>query len=168
MRISDWSSDVCSSDLINRPTEYVLIQNCIARRGHGLITFGSETSGGMRHIIARNLQAKGTRIGIRFKSAPTRGGIVEDILLQAIKMDKVGVALKVEANWFSAYNIVVLPKEYANKTIPDHWKALAAQVLPARRGIPTFRRVTIERVRATTSPTAHQAKGPRDSYLLDL
>src|SRR3546814_431848 len=153
---------------INRPTEYVLIQNCIARRGHGLITFGSETSGGMRHIIARNLQAKGTRIGIRFKSAPTRGGIVEDILLQDIKMDKVGVALKVEANWFSAYNIVVLPKEYANKTIPDHWKALAAPVLPARRGIPTFRRVTIERVRALNSTTAIQAKGSESSSILDF
>src|SRR3546814_20251749 len=81
-------------------------------------------------------------------------------------MDKVGVALKVEANWFSAYNIVVLPKEYANKTIPDHWKALAAPVLPARRGIPTFRRVTIERVRALNSTPALQAKGSESSSIL--
>lgn len=144
---------------INRPTEYVLIQDCIARRGHGLITFGSETSGGIRNVIARNLRAQGTRIGIRFKSAPTRGGVVEDILIQDVKMDTVGVAVQMEADWFSAYSRAVIPDDYADKAIPDHWKALAEPVLPASRGIPTFRQVTIERLRALNSGTAIRASG---------
>ena len=35
---------------VNKPTEYVVIRKCIARRGAGLVTLGSETSGSIRHI----------------------------------------------------------------------------------------------------------------------
>lgn len=69
---------------VNKPMEYVLIRNCISRKGWGLITFGSETSGSIRHVVAHNLKAAGTQAGLRFKSAKTRGGTVEDILLKDI------------------------------------------------------------------------------------
>lgn len=71
---------------VNRVTEYVLIQQCISRAGGGLITLGSETSGGIRHILARNLSAEGTGVGIRLKSATTRGGVIEDIHFEQIKV----------------------------------------------------------------------------------
>src|SRR5690606_24552583 len=67
----------CDGTRVDRPTEYGLMQDCNPRNGAGLITFGSETSGGIRHIVARNLHAQGTRSGIRFKAAITRGGVVE-------------------------------------------------------------------------------------------
>ena len=64
---------------VNRPTEYVVIRKCIARKGGGLLTLGSETSGGIRHVLATDLVAKGTGNGFHIKSATTRGGVVEDI-----------------------------------------------------------------------------------------
>jgi polygalacturonase len=45
---------------VNRPTEYVVIRKCIARKGGGLLTLRSETSGGIRHVLATDLKAMGT------------------------------------------------------------------------------------------------------------
>lgn len=139
---------------INWPTEYVLIQNCVSRRRGWLITFGSETSGGMRHILARNLRAQGTKVGIRFKSARTRGGVVEDIYLRDIVMDSVGVAVEITPNWNPAYSYSELPEGYDLGTLPEHWRVMLESVEPAWRGIPTFRNVYVERV---SCKQAHRA-----------
>ena len=69
---------------VNRPTEYVVIRKSLARRGAGLITLGSETSGGIRHILATDLVGKNTDNGLRIKSAITRGGTIEDVYFQNI------------------------------------------------------------------------------------
>ena len=42
---------------VNKPTENVIIRDCIARKGYGLITCGSETSGGIRNVKVYNLKA---------------------------------------------------------------------------------------------------------------
>ncbi|MBC7721172.1 MAG: glycoside hydrolase family 28 protein, partial [Pedobacter sp.] len=72
---------------VNKPTEYVVIRKCFARRGAGLVTLGSETSGGIRHILATDLFARHTDNGLRIKSAFTRGGTIEDIYFQNSVMD---------------------------------------------------------------------------------
>lgn len=131
---------------VNRPTEYVLITDCISRRGGGLITFGSETSGGMRHIIARNLNAQGTKVGMRFKSARNRGGVIEDVYLENIQMDSVGVAFEVTPNWNPSYSYSSLPEGYAIKEVPEHWRKMLEPVLPERYGIPTFQNIHINSV----------------------
>jgi polygalacturonase len=64
---------------IDRPTEHVTITNCVMYRGHGAIVIGSETSGGIRDIVASNIVASGTDSGIRIKSMRGRGGVVEDV-----------------------------------------------------------------------------------------
>ena len=150
---------------VNRPTEYVLIQNCTSRNGAGLISFGSETSGGMRHIIARNLQAIGTRSGIRFKSATTRGGIVEDIRLEQITMDRVGTAIEITANWYPSYSYAALPKGYVMNEVPQHWKTILEPVVPEERGIPVFRDVSIAHLIAKNVQRAFFAEGLADSPL---
>ncbi len=58
---------------VNRPTEYVVIRDCIARKGGGLLTLGSETSGGIRHVLATNLVAMGTRQWFSISRAQLRG-----------------------------------------------------------------------------------------------
>ena len=45
---------------VNRPTENVVVRNCIARKGAGLLTCGSETSGSIRNVLAHDLIAYGT------------------------------------------------------------------------------------------------------------
>lgn len=68
------------------PTEYVTIRDCIVYHGHGGFVVGSEMSRGLKNIRVENCTFMGTDIGIRFKSTLGRGGVVEDIVLDGIKM----------------------------------------------------------------------------------
>lgn len=148
---------------VNRPTQYVVIRDCISRAGGGLITFGSETSGGINHVVAHDLTARGTGVGIRFKSAMIRGGIIEDILIYDVEMDQVGTAIEVTANWNPDYSYPVLPEKF--KDIPDHWKIMLERVDPPEKGIPYFRNITISDVNIKSARTAINASGAKNSML---
>ncbi|QNH63518.1 glycoside hydrolase family 28 protein [Hymenobacter sediminicola] len=150
---------------VNRPTEYILIQNCVAGAGDGLFTCGSETSGGIRHVIARGLKAKGTKYGIRLKSATNRGGVVEDIVVEDIQMDGVRVPIIMTMNWNPAYSYSTLPAGYTEATLPEHWKKMLAKVEPVERGTPHFRNVRISNLRATGAGEAISAEGLAVSLL---
>ncbi|MFD2162133.1 glycoside hydrolase family 28 protein [Paradesertivirga mongoliensis] len=130
---------------VNRPAEYIVIRDCISRKGGGLITFGSETSGGMRHILAKNLTANGTGVGIRFKSATNRGGTIEDIYIDNLKMTNVGTALEITPNWNPSYSYSTLPAGYDINTVPEHWKKMLQPVSP-ERGVPRFKDVYISNI----------------------
>jgi hypothetical protein len=64
---------------VNRPTEDVAITNCTVHRAHGAVVLGSETSGGIRNVVASNIVSVGTDKGIRIKSTRGRGGLMENI-----------------------------------------------------------------------------------------
>ena len=64
---------------VNRITEDVAITNCTIHHGHGAVVLGSETSGGIRNVVASNIVAQGTDRGIRIKSTRGRGGLLENI-----------------------------------------------------------------------------------------
>ncbi len=149
---------------VNRPAEYIVIQNCVAGAGDGLFTCGSETSGGIRHVIARNLKAKGTKVGIRIKSALTRGGTVEDIKVDNIEMDGVGTAILLTMNWNPAYSYSTLPEGYTEATLPAHWKAMLTKVDP-EKGLPHFRDVVISNVKVQNAKVAISAEGQPNSLL---
>ncbi|MBC6612816.1 glycoside hydrolase family 28 protein [Hymenobacter sp. BT507] len=149
---------------VNRPTEYVVIRDCVAGAGDGLVTCGSETSGGIRHVLARNLSAKGTKYGIRLKSATNRGGVVEDIIVEDITMDAVRVPIIMTMNWNPAYSYSSLPAGYTEATLPEHWKKMLAKVEP-ERGTPHFRNVRISNLRATGAKEAISAEGLAASVL---
>ncbi len=82
---------------VGRPTEYVVVRHNLTRRGGGLLSFGSETSGGIRNVVAYQNRGIGTNEGIRFKSAKTRGGYVEDVLIRDIKMENVPLPVHLHA-----------------------------------------------------------------------
>jgi polygalacturonase len=69
-----------------RPTENVIIDNCVVFKGHGGFVVGSEMSGGVRNISLTNCQFLGTDVGLRFKSKRGRGGVVENIYASNISM----------------------------------------------------------------------------------
>ncbi|MDE6430065.1 MAG: glycoside hydrolase family 28 protein, partial [Duncaniella sp.] len=50
---------------------------------------GSEMSGGCKDIVVRNCVFIGTDVGLRFKSTRGRGGVVEDIYVDNIKMSDI-------------------------------------------------------------------------------
>ncbi|MFT4093967.1 MAG: glycoside hydrolase family 28 protein [Niabella sp.] len=150
---------------VNRPTEYVVIRKSLARRGAGLVTLGSETSGGIRHVLATDLVARNTDNGLRIKSATTRGGTVEDIYFQNIVLDSVNNAFQFNLNWYPAYSYSALPQGYTYETIPAHWKAMLQKVEPADKGIPHARDFYIENIQAAHANNAIVAGGLPQSLI---
>lgn len=152
---------------VNRPTEYVVIRDCVAGHGDGLFTCGSETSGGIRHIVAYNMKGLGTKYGLRFKSTVQRGGTMEDIYLYNIEMVGVRDPFVVDLNWLPAYNANVLPKGYEYDKLPPHWKKLLTPVDP-KQGMPKFRNIHFEKITATRSGVCIKASGMKESTLDDF
>ncbi len=144
---------------VNRPTEYVVIRNCIARKGAGLITCGSETSGSIRNILAYNMKAYGTSSALRIKSAMNRGGTVENIYMDNVKADSVGSVLAADLNWNPSYSYSVLPDKYVGKEIPEHWKIMLTPVVPAEKGYPHFKNVYLSNVKAKNAKQFISASG---------
>jgi len=64
----------------------IVIADCIVYHAHGGFVIGSNTDGGMRNISVKNCNFIGTDIGLRFKSARDRGGLVENIFIDGIYM----------------------------------------------------------------------------------
>lgn len=71
---------------VNRPTENVVIRYCLAKEGHGGITCGSETAGGIRNVYLHDCLFYGTRTGFRFKTRRNRGGTVEGITYENVRL----------------------------------------------------------------------------------
>lgn len=72
-----------------RPTENVLIEDCVVYHAHGGFTIGSEMSGGVRNIRVANCTFIGTDVGLRFKTERGRGGVVENIFVSNISMTNI-------------------------------------------------------------------------------
>ncbi len=150
---------------VNRPTEYIVIQKCTARRGAGLVTLGSETSGGIRHVFATDLFAKHTDNGLRLKSAFTRGGLIEDIHFTNTVLDSVNNAFQFNLNWYPAFSYSELPKGYVYDSIPEHWKVMLHTVEPPERGIPHAKNIYVENVKVTNANHAFVGSGYEKSLL---
>lgn len=151
---------------VNRPTEYIVIRNNITRRGGGILSFGSETSGGIRHVVAYENRGIGTNEGIRFKSAKTRGGFVEDILIRDIKMENVLLPFSFTLNWNPSYSYAKIPKELTN--IPSHWHALSTPVTPPERGFCEFRNITIKNVEIVNAGRIFSASGLPEKPIVNV
>lgn len=128
---------------VNRICEAVVIQDCEILTGCG-VTIGSETSGGARNIVVRNLKYHNTDCGFRMKSARTRGGVIEDVLVENLEMVNVKYPFNMCLNWHPAYSYCEIPSGYQGE-IPEHWKTLLEPV-EAERGIPQVRNITVRNV----------------------
>ena len=151
---------------VNRPTEYVVIRNNITRSGGGILSFGSETSGGIRKVVAYQNRGIGTNEGIRFKSAKTRGGFVEDILIRDIKMENVPLPFTFTLNWNPSYSYAKIPKELTS--IPAHWTALSTPVTPPERGLCEFRNIRIENVEIVNAGRIFSASGLPEKPIVNV
>lgn len=150
---------------VNKPTEYVVIRNSIARKGAGLLTLGSETSGGIRHVWATDLTGYDTGNALNIKSATIRGGTVEDVYFNNITMHGVGNVLQVNPNWNPTYSYSTLPAGYSLETVPAHWKKMLTHVEPKERGIPKIQDIHLYNVKATGAKKAINAVGLPESTL---
>jgi polygalacturonase len=161
---------------VNRPTEYVFIRNNITRRGDGVITFGSETSGGIRHVVAQGNRGIGTAEGLRFKSAKTRGGSVSDVLIVDTVMENVPAPFKFTLDWYPIYSYVTLPKDLGNlppnlagrDRLPEHWHVMQTPVDPPERGLPDFYDITIANATVSGARKILSAAGLAAKPLRDI
>jgi polygalacturonase len=80
---------------VNIPSENIVIRDCTFQAGHGGVTMGSETSGGIRNVFAEHCQFDSPDLdaAMRFKTNPARGGFIENIYIRncTARTAKVGV-----------------------------------------------------------------------------
>ena len=85
---------------VNRPCENVLIKNCRFGYGHGGVAMGSETSGGIRNVMVRNCVMEADNWApVRFKSQPSRGGVVENIAYKNLRLKGTRKAFEFDMAW---------------------------------------------------------------------
>lgn len=73
-------------------TEDVIVRNNTVFHGHGGFVIGSEMSGGARNIFVSDCNFLGTDVGLRFKTTRGRGGVVEKIYVNNVRMNNIGGA----------------------------------------------------------------------------
>jgi polygalacturonase len=85
---------------VNRPAEDILIENSHFAYGQGGVAMGSETSGGIRNVTVLNcLMDSDNWAPIRFKSQPSRGGVVENITYKNIVLHGTREAFEMNMEW---------------------------------------------------------------------
>jgi polygalacturonase len=85
---------------VNRPAEDIVIENSHFAYGHGGVAMGSETSGGIRNVEVRNCVSDSDNWApIRFKTQPSRSGVVENITYRDIKLHQTRQAFEFNLEW---------------------------------------------------------------------
>ncbi|AFC32451.1 glycoside hydrolase family 28 [Paenibacillus mucilaginosus 3016] len=121
------------------PCEDILIRNCRVYHGHGGFVIGSEMSGGVRRLRVEDCTFMGTDIGLRFKSTRGRGGLVEDIEIERIRMNSiVGEAI--------SFHLFYEGKEGSG--------VAGENIVPVSVETPIFRGITIRDVQCAGAETA--------------
>ena len=129
--------------LKNGPCENILIVDNTVFHAHGGFVIGSEFSGGMRNIVVRHNTFSGTDTGLRFKSAPERGGKTENLWISDIYMSDI----QGEA--------VVFETSYADRPV-GHEDNMAPQT---QAFLPDFQDIHISRVTCRDCRIGVRAQG---------
>lgn len=135
---------------IGVPCSEVYISGCTVLHGHGGFVIGSEMSGGANNIWVTNCVFNGTDVGLRFKSTRGRGGVVENIYIDNIRMMNIAE----HAFIFNLY--------YANKPVggkADGDTSAADAVPPVTEETPSFRNIFVEDVVCQGAKTAMYFNG---------
>jgi polygalacturonase len=83
---------------VNRPSENITISDCTIGAGAG-IAMGSEVSGSIRHVLVERCKFAGSGAAARFKSQPSRGGVIEDSVYRDSQLDNVRQAFEFNLEW---------------------------------------------------------------------
>lgn len=125
------------------PTEDVRISDCTVYHGHGGFVVGSEMSRGVRNVEVKNCTFIGTDVGIRFKSAIGRGGVVENITLDGIQM----IDIEKEAIIFTMGYVL------------DYRESAQKSAVVKAEDIPYFKNVTLKNITCSGAEYGLKAEG---------
>ena len=142
------------------PTENFIIRNCTVYHAHGGFVIGSEMSGGVRNMYVSNCKFIGTDVGLRFKTARGRGGMVENVFVDGITMSKIAG----EAILFDMYYM-------AKDPVPRPGESTAPPVIvaqPVGEGTPQFRNFHIANVTCKGANTGILVRGLPEMSIKDI
>ena len=138
---------------VGRSTENVVIRYCLAERGPGGVTFGSETAGMIRKVYMHDCVFTSPNNGFYFKSRRNRGGGGEDLTFRRIRMLNPGRAF-----YFDMLGSTFYVGELANR-LP------VRDITPLT---PVFRRITMDQVLVESCKELILLKGLPESPVEDL
>lgn len=131
---------------VGRPSQNIVIRNCAVGRGNGGVVIGSEMSGDVRNVSVTHCQFDGTKRGLRMKSTPGRGGVIENIWFEDISMQRISA------------EAVFLDMFYDSKNV----------VRPLSNNPPTFRNFSFKNIRSLSGSDALVAVGTAESPIRNL
>ncbi|MCR5350781.1 MAG: glycoside hydrolase family 28 protein [Acholeplasmatales bacterium] len=135
------------------PTKNVWVHDCKVFDAHGGIVIGSEMSRGINNVLVENCIFSGTDIGVRFKSALGRGGVVEDITIKNIQMTRIiGEA-------------IIFTMGYVLVNIED---ANEGKVTTDMEDVPEFKNITLDNIICTESNIALKVEGLKELPIHDI
>ena len=105
-------------------------------------------------------------VGLLFKSAPSRGGFIEDVTISDLALHDVPTALRVTMNWNPAFSRADIPAA-ERAAAPAHWLNLATPVPPAQ-GRVQVNGVRIERLKARGANIAFEVDAYAEAPLRDF
>ena len=130
---------------VAKPSENIVMRWCSSQRGHGGLVIGSEMSGDVRNVYMHDCEFAGTDRAVRIKSKRGRGGMVENVWVENIKVKDM------------QYEVVRFNMQYGadkNKLTNDK--------------PPVFRNFHIRNIEADGAPCAIWIAGLEDSPIENL
>jgi len=136
-------------------THDVLIQHNTYGSGHG-VSIGSYTRGGVSNITVRDCTFTGTDCGIRIKSDRDRGGLLENLVYEDLRMTDVAFPILIYGTYMA--------KEREFRDLNELTSEIAARYpsQPLARLTPVYRNITFRNITATA------AKGRRAGLIWGL
>ncbi len=142
------------------PTENFVFRNCRVYHAHGGFVIGSEMSGGARNLFVKDCAFMGTDVGLRFKTARGRGGVVENIYVDGVAMNNIAG----QAILFDMYYMAKDPVPLAGEsTAPP---VIEAQ--PLGEGTPQFKGFYIKNVVCKGAETGILVRGLPEMSIKDI
>lgn len=131
----------CGDDNIVTSGADITISNCTFNSGHGL-SIGSSVTSGMTNLLVNNCAWNGTEYGIHLKSAPGRGGVVQNLFYHDLTMTNVNFVVAI----YSYYDQIGAPSHVINET-PF---GASTNGVVVTNDIPVWRDIVISNVTAST------------------
>jgi len=136
---------------LGKPTENVIVRNCVVYHAHGGFVIGSEMSGGAKNIFVYNCSFLGTDVGLRFKANRGRGGVVQNIYVTNINMKDIAA----EAISFDMYYMAKDPVILAG----EKREAPKIETFPVTEATPVFKDFHLSNIVCNGAATALFIRG---------
>ncbi|HYE58233.1 MAG TPA: glycoside hydrolase family 28 protein, partial [Rhodothermales bacterium] len=116
---------------VGRPTENVVVRDCLMRPRVNALTIGSEMSGGVRNVYVEHLRVEGEAdSALYFKANLDRGGIVEDVFVRDVEVESARTLLHFTTD-YAGYRGGQAPPTFRRFEVSDVTCARAGTALVA-------------------------------------